>query len=94
MRIFDITVLLESFDRGFITACDTKNAVRKYPFGIDQMAENFLDRPFAVRIRIGAFLLGNSGEYIPKLCHLARENGDNFIVDYERNVFFVVRVVL
>jgi len=46
----DVRVLIETWEWSYIAAGDAERAARKDAFGIDHVAEQFLQTPFAGRV--------------------------------------------
>lgn len=93
VSIFDVAVLLESFDRRFIPARNTKQPVRKHSLAIDQVSQELLDTPLAIGISKFTFLFRQAGEDILQMCRLRPQRADDIAVSDQGDVSFVIRIV-
>ncbi len=75
VRVFDIAVLFKTLDWSFVTARNSQYSIRKYPLPVDEMAEDFLRRPFSIRVGKGAFFLRHIRKHLPHLGDLIVQDG-------------------
>ncbi len=93
VRVFDIAVLLEPFDRRFIAARNPKQSVGEHSLPIDQVSQQFLDTPFALGVSEFAFLFRQAGEDVLQMGRLRAECANYIAVCDKRDVSFIVRIV-
>ena len=53
--IFDIAILFKALNRCLVAARDTQHSIGKHPLAVDNVAEQFLDRPLAFGVGERAF---------------------------------------
>src|SRR5690349_9127406 len=82
----DIRVLVEASNGLGVGAGEAESAVREDPLGIGEMADHFLDRPFARRVRIEAALVADRAEHAHRVAVLFDENVDEITLGDERDV--------
>lgn len=91
MGIFDVAVLFEALDRRFVAARDAKDSICEMPLAVDQVAEDFLDRPFALLIGVRAARLVDLAEESRDIVDLVVEHIEQIRL---RNLRYVVSVIL
>src|SRR3954468_6462512 len=66
----DKVVLLKAGQRSFIAAGDTHGATGENPFGVNEVAESFLQRPLGGAMEPGSLLVGEGIQHIEGVMRL------------------------
>lgn len=89
-----VGILVEPWQRLAIATGKAERPMSKYTLGIAEMADHFLDRPFARCIRMQATAVIDAREQADSIAILLAEELDKIAVGHEGNVPLVVGEVL
>jgi len=76
-----------------VTTQTNQGPVSKYPLGIDDMHQDFLDCPFTLRIPVIVLIGGDSIEITPGLLRVPVKYSKEFTRLHQVNIMLKIRVV-